>query len=75
MQRIISVNERGSLTLPKDIRLKYGLLKGGQIILEDNSEGIIIKPSATFPVEIYSEERLQEFEQSNEVELEDFNLS
>jgi AbrB family looped-hinge helix DNA binding protein len=74
MQRIISVNERGSLTLPKDIRLKYGLDAGGQVVIDDTLEGIILKPSATFPVEIYSEKRLKEFEESNEIELEDFEL-
>ena len=75
MQRIISINKRGSLTLPKDIRLKYGLEDAKQVILEHNSEGIMIKPSATFPVEIYSEKRFKEFEESNEIELEDFELS
>jgi bifunctional DNA-binding transcriptional regulator/antitoxin component of YhaV-PrlF toxin-antitoxin module len=74
MPRIISINERGSLTLPKDLRVKYGLDQSMEIILEESTEGIVIKPSVTFPVEIYTEERLKEFEQSNEIELEDFNL-
>lgn len=41
----------------------------------NNTKAISIEPNDNFPIEIYSEERLQEFEQSNEVELEDFKLS
>jgi bifunctional DNA-binding transcriptional regulator/antitoxin component of YhaV-PrlF toxin-antitoxin module len=74
MARIISINDRGSITLPKDLRVKYGLDQSMQIILEESTDGIMLKPSATFPVEIYTEERLKEFQQSNETELEGFDL-
>jgi len=69
MERIIPINERGNLTLPKDLRTKYGLDSPGQVIIEESPEGLLIRPSVTFPLEIYSDERIQEFTESNEEDL------
>ncbi len=74
MERIVSINESGTLTLPKDLRKKYGLEGVDQVAIEESSEGLIIRACATFPIEIYSDERVIEFNQSNENELEEFEL-
>ncbi len=74
MERIVSINESGTLTLPKDLRKKYGLEGVDQVAIEESSEGLIIRACATFPIEIYSDERVIEFNQSNEQELEEFEL-
>jgi bifunctional DNA-binding transcriptional regulator/antitoxin component of YhaV-PrlF toxin-antitoxin module len=74
MERIVSINERGSLTLPKDLRTKYGLEGAGQVVIEESSEGLLIRGCATFPLEIYSDDRIEEFNQSNETELEGFDF-
>ncbi len=74
MNRIISINEQGSISLPQDLIKKYGLKAGGQVVIEESEAGLILRPSATFPVEIYSDERVKEFQQQNEDELKDFKL-
>ena len=74
MNRIISINEQGAIALPQDLIEKYGLEAGGQIVVEESEAGLILRPNTTFPVEIYSDERVAEFEQQNEKELEDFIL-
>jgi bifunctional DNA-binding transcriptional regulator/antitoxin component of YhaV-PrlF toxin-antitoxin module len=74
MERIVSINERGSLTLPKDLRTKYGLERAGKVVIEESSEGLLIRACATFPVEIYSDQRIEEFNESNEKDLEGFEL-
>lgn len=74
MSRIISINERGTITLPLDLIKKYGLEVGGQIVIEESEAGLILRPNITFPVEIYSDERVKEFQQQNEDELKDFKL-
>ena len=73
MNRIITIDERGAIALPQDLIEKYGL-KGGQIVVEETEAGLILRPGAIFPVEVYSDERVAEFEQQNEKELEDFKL-
>ena len=74
MERIISINERGTLTLPKDLRRKYGLEKGGQLVIEESDEGLLLRPGLTFFLEIYSDKRIQKFQQHNEAELEEFDF-
>ena len=74
MNRIISINEQGAIALPQDSIEKYGLKAGGQIVVEESEAGLILPPNTTFPVEIYSDERVAEFEQQNEKELDDFIL-
>ena len=74
MSRIISINEQGAIALPLDLIEKYGLEVGGQIVIEESEAGLVLRPNAQFPVEIYSNERVEEFEQHNEKELEDFKL-
>ena len=72
MDRIISISERGTITLPKDLRKKYGLEAGGQVVIEEGESGLILRPGVTFSIEIYSDERVAEFQQQNESELEEF---
>lgn len=74
MQKIVTISERGTITLPKDLRRKYGLENGGKVVIEESEEGLLIRPGVTFSVEVYSSDRLKEFEEQNEAELEEFDL-
>ncbi len=74
MRNIININERGTLTLPKMLRQKLGLRGEGQIIAEETSEGVVLKASAAFPIEIYTDERIAEFKRNNEEALKKFSL-
>jgi AbrB family looped-hinge helix DNA binding protein len=66
MAETIRINERGSLTLPKTLRKKLGLAKGGVVLAESTSEGIVLKPAIAFPIEIYTDERISEFATEDE---------
>lgn len=68
MVKVININDRGTLTLPKESRDRLGLTSSGQIVIEDTLEGILLRPGVTFPLEIYSADRLAEFERG-EAEL------
>ncbi|MEL7078054.1 MAG: AbrB/MazE/SpoVT family DNA-binding domain-containing protein [Cyanobacteria bacterium J06648_1] len=74
MSRIILINEQGAIALPQDLIKKYGLEEGGQIIIEESEAGLVLRPNTQFPMEIYSDERVEEFRQQNEDELKDFKL-
>jgi bifunctional DNA-binding transcriptional regulator/antitoxin component of YhaV-PrlF toxin-antitoxin module len=74
MTKVLSINERGTLTLPKELRRRIGLAGSGQVVAEETSEGILIRAGATFPVEIYTGERVAEFERNNEKALAKFRF-
>ncbi len=75
MTKVININDRGTLTLPKELRRSLGLESEGQIVAEETSEGILLRPSATFPIEMYSDERVAEFTKNNEEALKGIPLS
>ena len=74
MTKVISMNKRGTLTLPKELRRRIGMAGGGQVVAEETSEGILIRAGATFPVEIYTDQRMAEFERNNEKALAKFRF-
>ena len=74
MTKIININGRGTLTLPKVLRERLGIQTRGQVVVEETSKGLLLRPGVTVPVEIYSPQRLAEFERNNETALAGFKL-
>jgi bifunctional DNA-binding transcriptional regulator/antitoxin component of YhaV-PrlF toxin-antitoxin module len=75
MTKVISMNGRGTLTLPKGLRQRLGMADGGgQVIAEETPEGILIRAGATFPVEIYTDQRVVEFARNNDAALAKFRF-
>ena len=70
---IVQINARGTITIPKELREKFGWASGGQAIVTVTEDGLLIAPGAAYPVEIYTEARLAEFA-AEEKKLEKFNL-
>ena len=50
------------MTLPKPLRKKLGLEKGGVIMANPSDKGIPLKPAVAFPIEMYSASRMAEFD-------------
>lgn len=66
MNATIQINKRGSLTLPMTLRKTMGLEKGGVVMAETRGGGIWIKPAMAFPIELYSDERVGEFDRAEQ---------
>lgn len=74
MTKVININERGTLTLPKEMRLRLGVSANAQVVAEETDEGILLRAGVTFPVEVYSEKRLAEFRKNNDEALSAYRL-
>jgi bifunctional DNA-binding transcriptional regulator/antitoxin component of YhaV-PrlF toxin-antitoxin module len=68
MQATISVSGRGLIALPAEMRKEAGIRPQDSLIAETTPEGILLRPALTLPVEIYTPERVAEFD-SAEAEL------
>ena len=66
------IGKRGTIVIPAAIRQKYGLEEGSQLIVEARSEGLLLRPVVTLPVEIYTPERKAEFLLNNAVTHDDY---
>jgi AbrB family looped-hinge helix DNA binding protein len=69
---ISKVGKRGAVVVPARLRRKFGIKEGGLVVAEERPEGILIRPAAAVPVEIYTPERKAEFLLSNAVDRDDY---
>ncbi len=63
MRAAVTVNRRGVITLPARLRKALGVKADDVLIAETTSEGLLLRPAVTLPVEIYTEERVREFDE------------
>jgi len=69
MKKVININNRAILILPKEMRQRLGVNGNSQIIAEETGDGALLRAGVTFPVELYSAKRLAEFDRNNEQAL------
>ena len=62
MKATVTITSRGVITLPAKLRAALGLKADDQLIAETTSEGLLLRPAVTLPIEIYSEDRIREFD-------------
>jgi len=63
MKTTVMVSRRGVITLPAKLRRALGLKTEDILIAETTPEGLLLRPSVTLPVEIYSDARVREFDE------------
>ncbi len=64
MKTTLTMTGRGVITLPAKLRQALGLAADDQLIAETTPEGLLLRPAVTLPIEMYSEERLREFDEA-----------
>lgn len=62
MATLLTPTDRGVLTLPARLRRELGIVPGQPLLAEATPEGLLLRPAVTLPVEIYSAERVAEFD-------------
>ena len=62
MKTTITITSRGVITLPARLRQTMGLKTDDQLIAEMTPNGLLLRPAVTLPVEMYTPERVQEFD-------------
>lgn len=68
MKALLTVTSRGIVTLPVKLRRALGLRADDHLIAETTPDGLLLRPAVTLPVEVYTEQRIREFDEA-ETEL------
>ena len=64
----IRLGKKGQLSLPAAVLRKMGIQGAATLLIETTDDGaVILRPAAVYPVEIYTEARMKEFEDANRV--------
>jgi len=64
MKTSLTVSRRGVVTLPAKLRQALGIKADDQLIAETTPQGLLLRPAVTLPIEIYSDERIREFDEA-----------
>jgi len=67
-----ALGKRGTLVIPAAIRRRYGLEEGSLVLVEERSDGILLRPAVAVPVERYDAQRKAEFLLNNAVGRKDY---
>ncbi len=62
----------GSITIPDELRERYGIEDGSLLVIEAGVEGIVLRPADWPEPEVYTPERIAEFLLNNAVGDEDY---
>lgn len=62
---MISISKHGTLTLPQSLRPALGIEKGGMVMADLEHGAIVLRPAVAFSIEIYSDQRVAEFDQAD----------
>jgi AbrB family looped-hinge helix DNA binding protein len=66
------VGKRGAVVIPARLRRRFGLSEGSFVMAEEREEGVLIRPAAVMPIEVYSLRRRAEFLLNNAVDTRDY---
>jgi len=75
IRETLKVGKRGTIVISATLRRKYGFAEGTRVAVEAVTDGILLRPVVTLPVEIYTPERKAEFLLNNAVTPEDYALA
>jgi len=57
---------KGQVTIPGAVRKQLHLQGGDPLLVDVTPEGsIVLRPAGVYPIEIYTDERIKEFEREN----------
>lgn len=65
---LVKLGKKGQITIPRAILRSVGVADETPLLVETTRDGaILLRPAAVYPLEMYSDARIAEFEQENAV--------
>jgi AbrB family looped-hinge helix DNA binding protein len=69
---VVKLGKKGQVSLPAAMLRKLGLEGQATLLVEATDDGaMILRPAAVYPVELYSDARVKQFEASNRLSASD----
>ncbi len=63
---IVKLGKKGQLSLPASVLRKLGLEGAATLLIEATDDGaVILRPAAVYPIELYTDARIKEFDAAN----------
>jgi len=63
---VVKLGKKGQISLPAAVLRKLGLQGAATLLVEATDDGaVILRPAAVYPIELYTEERIKEFDEAS----------
>jgi AbrB family looped-hinge helix DNA binding protein len=72
VSEVTRIGKRGTVVVPAKLRRRYGMEEGTMVVAEESPYGVLLRPAAVVPVEIYSPERKAGFLLTNATDQKDY---
>jgi AbrB family looped-hinge helix DNA binding protein len=68
IMELVKLGKKGQITIPKNVLRQVGIREASPMLVSSTPDGgILLRPAGVYPIEIYTDERIREFEEANEV--------
>jgi AbrB family looped-hinge helix DNA binding protein len=65
---LAKIGKKGQVTIPRSVLKAAGIAEESRVMLEVTSDGaIVMRQAAVYPVELYTDERVKEFDETNTI--------
>lgn len=66
---MIKLGKRGQVSIPRSVLSRLGLEGEVPLLVETTEDGaILLRPAGVYPIELYSEERIEEFDAADRMD-------
>jgi AbrB family looped-hinge helix DNA binding protein len=63
---VVKLGKKGQVSLPAAVLRKLGLQGASTLLVEATEDGaVILRPAGVYPIELYTEARIAEFDKAN----------
>jgi len=65
---LVKLGKKGQITIPRSILKAIGISDATPLLVEATDDGaIVLRQAGVYPIELYTDTRIKEFEQSNTI--------
>jgi len=65
---LVRLGKKGQVTIPKGVLRAIGIPDESSLLIETTEDGaIVLRPAAVYPIEMYSDTRIAEFEREQAI--------
>jgi len=68
MRQTLTISKKGQITLPAELRKRFGFESGGSVIAEERDGELVLRPAAVLEIELYSDEDIVRWDEEDRLD-------
>ena len=68
MRQTLTISKKGQITLPAELRKRFGFESGDTVIAEERDGELVLRPAAVLEIELYSEEDIARWDEEDRLD-------